>query len=135
MNRIILATLCLLTILSPVSSAEFAPVPVRPPMEAVQSPRAPMQPSTGTTARLLSPAGPVYSMGMPSLQRPPLYGQQGHHRQSVPQPPSSQGWTGYGFGGVPTYQWGYFGARYRPVKVYHRGYYGHRMSYGYRRGY
>ena len=32
-------------------------------------------------------------------------------------------WPGYGFG-TPTYNWGYFGARYRKVHVFHEGYYG-----------
>jgi hypothetical protein len=105
-------------------AADYAPVPTEPLL--------------GTTPRLLSPTGPVYSQGMPSPQRGPMQGQPGsvsHQGRSVRQAPSSTGWSGYGFGGVPTYQWGYFGARYRPIKVYHRGYYGHQMSFGYRRGY
>ena len=43
-------------------------------------------------------------------------------------------WYGYGFG-VPTYNWGYFGANYRPTAVSHKGYYGHYTQWGYRRGY
>ncbi len=31
--------------------------------------------------------------------------------------------AGHGFG-VPTYRWGYFGARYRSTPVWHKGYYG-----------
>ncbi len=107
------------------TAAEFAP--------------APMQPQPGTTARIASPTEPSYSLGMPSLERPPVTPQRGlllfGHRVGQQEIPPSSGWTGYGFGGVPTYQWGYFGARYHPVKIYHEGYYGHRMSYGYRRGY
>lgn len=43
-------------------------------------------------------------------------------------------WYGYGFG-VPTYNWGYFGARYRPHCVGHSGYYGDFTQWSYRRGY
>ena len=43
-------------------------------------------------------------------------------------------WYGYGFG-VPTYNWGYFGAQYRPACVTHHGYYGDYYQWGYRRGY
>jgi len=43
-------------------------------------------------------------------------------------------WYGYGFG-VPTYNWGYFGARYRPAIVSHKGYYGRQTQWGYRTGY
>ena len=43
-------------------------------------------------------------------------------------------WYGYGFG-VPTYQWGYFGARYRPVCITHKGYYGDFSQWSYRQGY
>ena len=43
-------------------------------------------------------------------------------------------WYGYGFG-VPTYNWGYFGARYRPACVCHTGYYGMFTQWGYRQGY
>ena len=43
-------------------------------------------------------------------------------------------WYGYGFG-VPTYNWGYFGARYRPACICHKGYYGTLSQWGYRRGY
>lgn len=106
------------------AAAEYEPVP--------------RQIAPSTVPRIASPAGPVYSLGMPSPQRPPIdapQGQFGHHGAFGPQGPAAPGWSGYGFGGVPTYQWGSFGARYRPTKVYHRGYYGHQMSYGYRRGY
>jgi len=43
-------------------------------------------------------------------------------------------WYGYGFG-VPTYNWGYFGAKYRPAVVSHHGYYGDFSQWGYRQGY
>ena len=43
-------------------------------------------------------------------------------------------WYGYGFG-VPTYNWGYFGATYRPVCIGHTGYYGDFLQWSYRRGY
>ena len=43
-------------------------------------------------------------------------------------------WYGYGFG-VPTYNWGHFGATYRPAAVSHHGYYGDFTQWGYRRGY
>ena len=43
-------------------------------------------------------------------------------------------WYGYGFG-VPTYQWGYFGATYRGACVCHKGYYGTFSQWGYRWGY
>jgi hypothetical protein len=43
-------------------------------------------------------------------------------------------WYGYGFG-VPTYNWGYFGARYRHASLSHKGYYGDFTQWGYRRGY
>jgi hypothetical protein len=43
-------------------------------------------------------------------------------------------WHGYGFG-VPTYNWGYFGAHYRPMSICHTGYYGQFVQWGYRRGY
>ncbi len=109
---------------------------------------APTQPALSSTPRIASPSGQVYSLGLPSPQRPAINAQRSpfasHSSQTepragagavVPQDMSATGWTGYGFGGVPTYQWGYFGARYRPVKIYHQGYYGHQMSFGYRRGY
>lgn len=35
--------------------------------------------------------------------------------------------------GVPSYSWGYFGAPYRPVHFYHKGYYGDCLWWGYRR--
>jgi len=37
---------------------------------------------------------------------------------------------GYGFG-TPTYNWGYFGARYRKACVFHEGYYGDFSHWGY----
>ncbi len=43
-------------------------------------------------------------------------------------------WYGYGFG-VPPYNWGYFGVKYRPWSVSHKGYYGDFSQWGYRRGY
>jgi len=63
-----------------------------------------------------------YSVGPPGPYRYPEYST-GHSP-----------WYGYGFG-VPTYQWGYFGARYRPACVSHKGYYGDYTQWGYRRGY
>ena len=42
--------------------------------------------------------------------------------------------NGYGMG-VPTYNWGYFGAQSRPTVVSHKGYYGHYTQWGYRNGY
>ena len=46
----------------------------------------------------------------------------------------SSPWYGYGFG-VPAYNWGYFGARYRPAVTCHKGYYGDFTQWGYRQGY
>lgn len=46
----------------------------------------------------------------------------------------SGGWYGYGFG-VPVYRWGYFGAHYRPVSIFHKGYYNDYSQWGYRHGY
>ncbi len=43
-------------------------------------------------------------------------------------------WYGYGFG-KPSYAWGYFGARYRPAVIHHKGYYGDISQWGYRRGF
>jgi len=43
-------------------------------------------------------------------------------------------WYGYGFG-VPTYNWGYFGVRWRPGCISHTGYYDDYMQWSYRRGY
>ena len=54
-----------------------------------------------------------------------------YHGPSHPSPPA---WNGYGFG-VPTFQWGYFGARYRPVCITHKGYYGNYTQWSYRSGY
>jgi len=61
----------------------------------------------------------------------------GPHRFGQGQGNSGQGnskWYGYGFG-VPPYNWGYFGVRYRPWSVSHTGYYGDFTQWGYRRGY
>ena len=124
MLRIASAILVLIILVAPAASDELLPVPRQIP--------------PGTTPRIASPPGPVYSLGTPSPQRPPVNVQKGlfgHHGHTAAQGPSTPAWSGYGFGGIPTYQWGYFGARYHAVKIYHRGYYGHRMSYGYRRGY
>jgi len=65
-------------------------------------------------------------------------------RQNVAAPPgphrypeynaAAAPWYGYGFG-VPTYNWGHFGATYRPAAVGHHGYYGDFTQWGYRRGY
>ena len=42
----------------------------------------------------------------------------------------------YGSGfGVPTFNWGYFGARYRMGVECHQGYYGTFTQWGFRRGY
>lgn len=43
-------------------------------------------------------------------------------------------WYGYGFG-VPSYRWGYFGAKYRPIAITHKGYHGNYSQWGYRHGY
>jgi len=43
-------------------------------------------------------------------------------------------WYGYGFG-VPTYQWGYFGVRYRGATLGHQGYYKDYTQWSYRQGY
>ena len=43
-------------------------------------------------------------------------------------------WYGYGFG-VPTYPWGYFGAKPRPAVISHHGYHGEFTQWGYRQGY
>lgn len=75
------------------------------------------------TPGVAAPAGPVFTPGMPKPQRAPLPG--GHNGE----------WNGYGFGGVPTYQWGHFGARYRPYHGAHRGYYGHQLQWSFRPGY
>jgi hypothetical protein len=99
---------------------------------------APRQIPPGTTLRIASPPGPVYSLGTPSPQRPPMDFRKKHyhhHAASMPQGTPGARWSGYGFGAIPTYRWGYFGAHYRPVRTYHCGYYGHRLSIGYRRGY
>ncbi len=108
-----------------VLAEEYGPVPTQPPL--------------ATAPRIISPPGPVYSLGLPSVQRPAINTAQhkhlGLHGPVIQQQTTAAGWPGYGFGGVPTYQWGYFGARYRPIKIYHQGYYGHQISYGYRRGY
>ena len=61
------------------------------------------------------------------------YGTPGPHRY----PEYNTGnypWYGYGFG-VPTYNWGHFGAHYRPSVVSHKGYYGQYTQWGYRTGY
>lgn len=113
-------SLLLMIVAAPAVSDDYGPVPRQIPQ--------------GTTApRIMSPPGPVYSLGTPSPQRPSINVHKGHFGH--PQAPAAPAWSGYGFGGIPTYQWGYFGARYHAVKIYHRGYYGHRMSHGYRRGY
>ncbi len=115
------AVACLLGMVTTTWAQEYSPVP--------------MQPLLGTAPRIESPSQPVYSMGLPSPQRPPLEAPRKLFHRAPAQPPAPSGWTGYGFGGIPTYQWGYFGAHYHEVKSVHRGYYGHRVSYGYRRGY
>lgn len=62
------------------------------------------------------------SAGTPGPQRYPVYAA------------GNYPWYGYGFG-VPTYNWGYFGVRYREAKNAHTGYYGDYYQWGYRRGY
>ena len=67
-----------------------------------------------------------------------------HYRDHVAAPPgphrypgynaATAPWYGYGFG-VPTYNWGYFGATHRPASVCHRGYYGDFTQWGSRQGY
>jgi hypothetical protein len=45
------------------------------------------------------------------------------------------GWYGYGFP-AQTHRWGWFGAQhYYPRVIWHRGYYGDRSRWSYRRGY
>ncbi len=66
--------------------------------------------------------GPGTSVGPPGPQRYPAYSS------------GNYPWYGYGFG-VPTYNWGYFGVRYRPSNYVHEGYYGDYYQWGYRRGY
>ncbi|MCX7426256.1 MAG: hypothetical protein NTW96_11630 [Planctomycetia bacterium] len=51
-----------------------------------------------------------------------------------PGAPQSAPWYGYGFG-VPTYSWGWFGVKYRPAVICHRGYYDDFYQWGYRQGY
>lgn len=124
-QRMLLISCFLVLVAGTAMAGEFGPAPQQiPPV---------------TTPRIVSPQGPVYSMGTPSPNRPPVVPQTryfGHHGACVPQAPSGNaGWSGYGFGGIPTYRWGYFGAHYRPVRMYHCGYYGNRLSIGYRRGY
>ena len=79
---------------------------------------------------------------LPARQQPPYWA--GNPKQTVAAPPgpyrypeydAARGpWYGYGFG-VPTYNWGYFGARYRPASISHRGYYGDFTQWSYRKGY
>ena len=64
----------------------------------------------------------IVSYGTPAPHRYPEYNT------------ANSPWYGYGFG-VPTYNWGYFGAHYRPTVVSHKGYYGHYTQWGYRIGY
>ena len=59
-------------------------------------------------------------------------GPPGPHR--YPEYNVSYPWYGYGFG-VPTYRWGYFGVRYRPGYVCHKGYHDDFTQWGYRSGY
>ncbi len=97
----------------------------------------------------LLPAAPVRAgdwlarlKGLSPHHQPPYW--LGNPKQTVAAPPgpyrypeydaASGPWYGYGFG-VPTYNWGYFGARYRPASICHRGYYGDFTQWGYRRGY
>ncbi len=83
----------------------------------------------GLLDKLRHPPAPDYqgnphtiSLGTPGPHRYPEY-----NTGNYP-------WYGYGFG-VPTYQWGHFGVRYRSATVNHKGYYGTYTQWGYRRGY
>ncbi|OHB67869.1 MAG: hypothetical protein A2V70_03280 [Planctomycetes bacterium RBG_13_63_9] len=88
-----------------------------------------------------APAGDLLGWLKGSDCKPPYY--QGNPKQVVAAPPGPHRyaeynaycpWYGYGFG-VPTYNWGYFGAQYRPACVCHKGYYGDLSQWSYRRGY
>ncbi len=80
--------------------------------------------------------------GQTAHHQPPYWA--GTPKQTVAAPPgpyrypeydaANGPWYGYGFG-VPTYNWGYFGARYHPASISHRGYYGDFTQWSYRRGY
>jgi len=87
-------------------------------------------------------AGNVFSLLKHHGQQHPPYWE-GNPQRHVAAPPGPHRyaeynvygpWYGYGFG-VPTYQWGYFGARYRPAAICHKGYYGDLTQWGYRWGY
>ena len=87
-------------------------------------------------------AGELLSRLKGHLHKPPP-GYVSSPRQIVAAPPGPHRyaeynvycpWYGYGLG-VPTYNWGYFGARYRPACIYHKGYYGDLTQWGYRSGY
>jgi hypothetical protein len=57
-----------------------------------------------------------------------------HHRQPPYAPLSKVPRYSYGFP-VPTYNWGWFGAKhYYPRTISHRGYYGDYWQWSYRRG-
>jgi hypothetical protein len=65
------------------------------------------------------------------------YHRQGNATEKVAHPTvaPSGGWYGYGFP-VETHRWGWFGAEhYYPRVLWHRGYYGDRCRWAYRRGY
>lgn len=79
--------------------------------------------------RVFQPEPPPYWVGNP---RAITAGTPGPQR--LPQYQHSAPWYGYGFG-VPTYQWGSFGARYRPTRSCFTGYYGDYVQWGCRRGY
>jgi len=79
--------------------------------------------------------GHVHSQAYADVQSPSVHvaAPPGPHR--YPEYNAATGpWYGYGFG-VPTYNWGYFGAQYRPAVVCHHGYYGDFTQWGYRQGY
>jgi len=50
--------------------------------------------------------------------------------------PEHVSWAPYGYGlAVPTYNWGYFGARHRPTRVRHTGYHRDYVQWKSIRGY
>lgn len=103
-------------------AADVVAPPVTPPVKA------PLLKRIGNCFRKMtyqpkqtSPRGMSYGVAAPNQGPAPTQG---------PNTP----WYGYGMG-VPTYDYGWFGATYRPAKVSHTGYYGGTYQWGYRRGY